>query len=301
MPLKLGQPAAKQAAVAPHKPSVDKYARLLEKVQSLNLGGGGFWKPPEGRSTFRILPAVGTMGYFFKEVGTHYLPGEKHFACLSISTDGQQDCPLCQVEKLLRDSGDKEAASAFYPSRSFTMNIIDRSKPDDGVKLYSPGVTVFQGLASMVADPDYGDISDVDNGFDVKLDRKGEGQKTKYQVSAARNPSPLGTADQVQTWLEQAQDIEAMVAKQLLSPEELIKQAGIGAYFGMEEAAAEEEPEEEEVEEVEELDEEDVFETPKPAARPATSRPVPQPAAGKVSTVLNQRMNQRAALLKKAH
>ncbi len=282
------------------KADANKYSKLLEKIQGMKLGGGGFWKPPEGRSTIRILPAVGAMQYFFKEVGTHYL-GDKNFRCLAITTEGQQECPLCQVHDSLQEAGDKKASEAFYASRSFNMNIIDRAHPDAGVQLFSPGVLVFQALTTFIQDPDYGDISDTEAGFDVKLDRTGQGTKTKYQVTLARNPSALGTPDQVTEWLAAAPDLDDQAVRGLPTSEDLIRQAGLEAYFGLE-AVAEEQPAEDEaaVEPWNEEDEEEVAPTPTPTRRAVVPTPAAKSAAPvTASGALQARMKQRAALMRK--
>lgn len=282
------------------KADTNKFAKLLEKIQGLKLGGSGYWKAPEGRSTIRILPAVGTMDYFFKEVGTHYI-GDKNYRCLSISTDGQQECPLCQVHDLLQES-DKKAAEMFYPSRGFSMNIIDRAHPENGVQVFSPGVQIFQALTTYIQDPDYGDISDAEAGFDVKLDRVGQNTSTKYQVSLARNPSVLGTPDQVAEWLAAAPDLYEQTARGLPTPEELIRQAGLESYFGLEAEAAEEEDQTKAGPEPEPWDEEEE-EVVQPTRPAATRRTAPTAAPAKAptaSSALQARMQQRAALLRKA-
>lgn len=287
MPLQLNKPKPAASAV---KSGADKYQKLLEKIQGMKLGGGGFWKPVVGRNIIRILPATGQMQYFFKEVGTHYLANDKYFKCLSITTDGQQECPLCQVHQALQDGGDKKAAETFYPSRAFNMNIIDRNNPDAGVQVFSPGVKIFQDLAAFIQDPEYGDITDVAQGFDVKIDRTGEGNKTQYQVTLARNPSVLGTQEQVDEWLAAAQDLDEQALK-LPTAEELIRSAGLESYFGMTPAA--EEPEQ--ADEVEPWDE-DEDEAPQQPAPRAAVRPVAPTASG----ALKQRMEQRAQMMRKA-
>jgi len=228
MPVVMPRKAAPVAATA------NKYAALLAKVQSLNLGGGKYWKPPVGRSVIRILPPIGTMGFFFKEAGVHYI-GDNHFGCPRISTDGQLPCPICEVQDELWKSGEKDAAKQFNVNRSFNVNIIDRGKPDSGVQIYCPGVSIFQAWAALVSDPDYGDISDPEQGFDIKIDRTGEGKNdTRYQVQCMRQPSPLGLPDEIEKWLADATDLEADATKGLLSYDELMLKSGVNIYFNIE-------------------------------------------------------------------
>lgn len=214
--------------------SQERYKKLLDKVNSLNLGGGGWWRPPVGVSTIRILPAVGSMDYFFVEVGQHYL-GEgnnKPFYCPSICTEGEQPCPICEVNEELYKAGEKEAASKFRAGRAFFMNIIDRNNPGQGVQKFAPGTTIFQAIASAVGDPDYGDVSDPDEGYDIKIERVGEGREnTKYQTRPVKRSSPMGTEEQINEWLGTADDLKAFVLEQLMPYDELAKKSGVDVYF----------------------------------------------------------------------
>lgn len=235
----------------------DRLKKLLDKVNSLNLGGGGWWRPPVGVSTIRILPAIGTMEYFFMEVGQHYIvDGSKPFYCPSICSEGVEKCPICEVNEALYRAGEKDAASKFRATRAFFMNVIDRSNPGQGVQRYAPGTTVFQAIASMISDPDYGDISDEADGYDIKIERVGEGREnTKYQVRPVKRPTPLGTDEQIEEWMSNAEDLKAYVDEQLMSYAELAEKSGVDVYF-----TEDEEPE-----------------PPKKTAKPATrsmSKPV---------------------------
>lgn len=205
------------------------YKALLEKVQNMDLGGGGIWKPKVGRSVIRILPPVGGMDFFFQQVGRHY---DQRQYCPLLSTEGELPCPICELNENLYAAGEKDAASKFRASKAFWMNIVDRSSDTAGPQIYAPGVTVFQILVSMISDPDYGDITDVEDGFDIKIDRDGQGIDTKYQVLPVRNPSPLNADDaQVDEWLVDAEDLSERVIEQLKNYDELIVAAGIQAYF----------------------------------------------------------------------
>lgn len=243
---------------APQMSPQERYKKLLEKVSSLNLGGGGWWRPPTGTSTIRILPAVGTMDYFFVEVGQHYLTeGGKPFYCPNICSEGKLPCPICEVNEELYKAGEKEAAGRFRASRAFFMNIIDRSNPGQGVLKFAPGTTIFQALASAIGDPDYGDISDAQDGYDIKIERTGEGREgTKYQTRPTKRSTPLADTDeQIEEWLNDADDLKAFVDEQLLSYDDLAEKSGVNVFF----AEDEEEPQ------------------PKAKAPAASKRAIPEP------------------------
>lgn len=226
-------------------PKVDKYKALLEKIGSMNLGGGGWWKPPQGTSTIRILPPVGGMDFFFVEVGQHYIgDNNKPFYCPAICTSGESKCPICDVNEELYRAGEKDAAAKFRATRSFFMNIIDRAHPDQGVLKYAPGTTLFGHMTSAIMDPDYGDITDAEEGYDFKVERTGEGKDTKYQGRPVKRSTPLGTDEQMAEWLEAAEDLSTYIADQitLLSYEDLAKKSGVDVFFVEEEDTQPEPP-----------------------------------------------------------
>lgn len=211
--------------------SADKYRALLEKVQAIDLATGDqFWKPPEGRSTIRILPPVGDMEFFFVEMGRHY---NQKVPCVNIISEGELECPVCDINEQLFQANEKEAASKFRVSRAFWMNIVDRSNEDAGPQIYTPGPQVFGFLVALVNDPDYGDISDVEMGIDIKLTRKGQGMETKYSVLPAMRASELGDEEDVDVWLEDAVDLAERAGGVLegYTYEDMIEKAGLGAWF----------------------------------------------------------------------
>ena len=50
--------------------------------------------------------------------------------------------------------------------------VVVRGREDEGVKFWGFGKTVYQELLSVIADPDYGDITDAMNGRDIGIERQ---------------------------------------------------------------------------------------------------------------------------------
>ena len=50
--------------------------------------------------------------------------------------------------------------------------VVVRGKESEGVKFWGFGKTVYQELLSVIADPDYGDITDATNGRDIMIERQ---------------------------------------------------------------------------------------------------------------------------------
>lgn len=195
---------------------VDRLAMLRDKLAKTDLrsGGGGFFSPPDGRSVIRILPEVGEMQFFYQQVGSHMLPGSenrKQFYCPNFTSEGELDCPICDYVEELKRSGDKASlalASALRVKRKFWMNVIDRDHESVGPQIFTPGVMVFGQISSLISDPDYGDIFDVDKGIDIIIERKGKNLETEYQVKPRRDSSPLSEdEDTLNEWLDKARDL----------------------------------------------------------------------------------------------
>lgn len=190
----------------------DKLAQLRAKLKTTDMGGGGvgFWSPKEGKNIIRIMPETGDMDFFFQTVGVHHLPNKKRVYCPRFTTEDQLPCPICEtVDQLYRgDAAQKQLAGELRVRKAYWMNVIVRGEENLGPQIYTPGVTVFGSIASLISDPDYGDVMDIDDGIDITIDRSGKGLDTEYQVTPRRNSSPLSEdADLAQEWLDKAKDL----------------------------------------------------------------------------------------------
>jgi len=247
--------------------SEERLAALRAKISGMDLGGGqGFFTPKEGRNVIRILPAVGTMDYFFQEVGTHYnLPDSATEKCPSFTTNGAYTCPICELVEELYKAGKsyRDLAGKLRVRRQFWMNVVVREAGDrqgetgNGPLIYTPGTSVFKSVQTLVGDPDYGDISDVDDGIDLTVDRKGQGLDTEYEVLSRKHSFALSPdAEKVDEWLQEAKDLTPVMlgddpseditvkgdAVVVLMPyDRILEKYGLGPGADVEELAQEEE------------------------------------------------------------
>lgn len=209
-----------------------KYLSLLKKLESVK-SDSGFWKPAMGMNSIRILPEVGKMEFFFVEMGRHYV-GDKHmYDCRNINSGGELECPLCKVNQLLYEAGEAQEAKKWRASKSYLMNVIVRGKESEGPKVYAAGQIVFGHIASLIGDPDVGDVSDANEGFDLKLERTGEGLDTRYTTREARNPTKLGTPDEIEKWLQEAKDLQEYVEEHCPDFNEVAVQSGAAVFIGI--------------------------------------------------------------------
>ena len=206
----------------------DRLAKMRERMEKTDVGEGGvgFWRPKVGRSIIRILPEVGSMeeGVWWTVVGKHYgLPGAPKAGefCPSFVSEGKEPCPICEMVSVLwkGSESDKAMASQLGLRKQYWMNIVARDPKDkggdtgDGPYVYTPGVTIFKYIQALMLDAEYGDITDIDDGIDLVVDRKGEGVKTEYQLMPrGRGRCPLHKdEDQQQEWLDNAKDLSVVM------------------------------------------------------------------------------------------
>jgi len=208
-------------AVTKKPAKMDRGARLAalrDKIKNTDLGGGGgagFWSPKEGANVIRILPEVGDMPFFFQTVGRHYFPpdGKKNVYCPKFTTEGERECPVCEIVEDLYKSGDaanKTLAGQLRVRKQYWMNVIDRSADKDKTAplIYTPGQKVFGSIVALIQDPDYGDIHDIEQGLDITINRSGKGLETEYEVVPRRKASPLSQdPDKAAEWIEKAKDL----------------------------------------------------------------------------------------------
>lgn len=203
-------------------------AKLAERLNQLNQqsnrsnSGMSFLDIKDGRNVVRILPPHSSSEMFYEEAWVHYGVGKSEenkkgsmVVCPTTLGDHMK-CPVCELSKQFRalskkkdDSYDKQAREIMRKKRVY-YNAIDRGedistytkdgdtwKNEDGeegspVKVMSSGVGVFKDLLGYICDPEYGDITDAEEGLDVIITKSGSGFNTKYEVKTARKESAIG-------------------------------------------------------------------------------------------------------------
>jgi hypothetical protein len=111
-----------------------------------------------------------------------------------------EDCAVCDFIDALYNTKQKEdesLAKRMGASSRYYFNVIDRSveEGDEGygeVLVYGAGTTVFQDILGIIVDPDYGDITDPEKGYDIIITKSGSGLKTEYKTNARPKQTPIG-------------------------------------------------------------------------------------------------------------
>jgi len=202
--------------------------QIKNKLKTLNLQGSQkekvdftkvIWKPKEeGKYTIRFVSSKFKEIFAeneinpFKEMYLHYGIGK--FPIFALTNWSEKD-PIVEFAKQLKASGDKEdwkLSKKLEPKMRVFAPIIVRGEEEKGVRLWEFGKATYSQLLGIAEDEDFGDFTNVDEGFDFTLKavisetagRKG----LKSTISPRPKSSPLSTDPaQIQKWLNEQPNI----------------------------------------------------------------------------------------------
>ena len=141
---------------------MDKMRAKLSALQNKSDKKSVFWRPQDGEQTIRIVPTPD--GDPFKEYWFHYNVGNNP-GFLSPKKNFGQDDPLDNFVRSLFKEGSDESikmAKNLMARQRFFAPVIVRGEENEGVRLWGFGKTAYQELLNLVLNPDYGDITDVE-------------------------------------------------------------------------------------------------------------------------------------------
>jgi hypothetical protein len=151
---------------------INAVKKRLAQLQTSTTRSTNLWKPQPGKTQIRIIPYKLNPETPFIELFFHYDLGGKSF--LSPTSFGRPD-PIEEFADKLKQSGNREdwrlGKKLEAKLRTFAPVVV-RGEENQGTKFWGFGKTVYQELLSIIADPDYGDITDPVNGRDVVVEFK---------------------------------------------------------------------------------------------------------------------------------
>jgi len=161
---------------------------------------------PVGDTRIRLLPSPYPGCKPIQVVHQHNfkMPGQKNnviFNCAEMMA--QRPCPGCELYRSMKKSPNKEVREAAYDFapkfRAIGYAAIRKVEKGAIVDTFGPkkvgiGKKLFEKLAILRRNPDYGDITDPGpSGVDLTITRTGTTQNdTSYELIAARKSSSLG-------------------------------------------------------------------------------------------------------------
>jgi len=175
---------------------LDAIKSKLESLQSTTSTANNFWKPDPGKQVVRIVPYTHNKDNPFVELFFHYNLGQNK-TFMSPASFGRPD-PVQEFADKLKSTGDKDEwiqGKRLEPKMRTFAPVIVRGQESEGVKFWGFGKTVYQELLSVIADPDYGDITDPVNGRDIMIERQtpaeAGNQYGKTTVRVKPNQTPI--------------------------------------------------------------------------------------------------------------
>lgn len=198
--------------------------KKLNQLSGVNTKKNVMWRPEENQEyTIRIVPFKNNDGQPFKELYFYYNIGSNP-GILAPYQFGKPD-PFQELITKLRDEASKESyelAKKLYPKMRCYAAVIVRGEEDKGVRLWAFGKSVYQSLLNYMIDEDYGDITDVESGRDIRVScvKAAGKQFADTDVRPRGKDSPLSEdASKSMQWIDGVPDLNDMF--ELKSYEEL--------------------------------------------------------------------------------
>ena len=204
--------------------------RKLATLRGENKGNGNsvFFRPDDGDTDIRIVPAPN--GDPLKEMFFHYNVGNHQGGIMCPKRNFGERCPICDFASSLwreaADNNDEEskklAKSLFVRTRYFSPVVV-RGREDEGIKVYGYGKTAYELLLGYILDPEYGDVTDINEGTDITLTytkptKPGAFPQTNLKMR--RNTSPLiEDVDAISPLLDRMPDFDSLFER--LTPEQI--------------------------------------------------------------------------------
>ncbi len=152
---------------------ISKIKDRLNQLQSTTSNKDKFFKPQPGKTQIRIVPYKFNKDNPFIELFFHYNLGQNK-TYMSPASFGRPD-PVEEFAAKLKSTGNKDdwlQGRKYDPTLRTFVPVVVRGAEHEGVRFWGFGKTVYQELLSIIADPDYGDITDPVNGRDVVIERQ---------------------------------------------------------------------------------------------------------------------------------
>ena len=147
---------------------LERMRAKLNSITGKDRAKNDFWRPDDGENNIRIVPTAD--GDPFKEFHFHYNVGQGGFLCPKRNFG--DDCPVCNFANKLWNDGTEESkrqAKDLFAKQRFFSPVLVRGQEAEGVKVWGFGKMAYEKLLTIVLDPDYGDITDPDDGNDLKI------------------------------------------------------------------------------------------------------------------------------------
>lgn len=172
----------------------------------------------DGNNLRRILWPKGDAESFYEEGMVHFGVGPEGKSMAVCAHNFDKKCPICDYADSLKDSDDPEDKQVYNDikaKRRIYINVLNRDADDPNKPVVLPiGVMILRGILDIICDPDYGDITDPEEGRDITIKRSGKMLNTKYSVIAKPKTTPAAKGIDPDALEEQMADLSALFREQ---------------------------------------------------------------------------------------
>ena len=202
---------------------MSKMRERLSQLQSKGSGGSSaFWRPSDGSQTIRIVTTKD--GDPFKDYFFHYNVGSNSGFLCPKKNFGEY-CPVCDFASKLYKEGDDDSvkmAKDLTARQRFFSPVLVRGEENLGVKVWGYGKMAYETLLNLVLNPEYGDITDIEEGTDLDLHYgKAPGQSfPQTKLTPKRSTSPVcveATPEACKEILDSVPDFNSLFEKKSTS------------------------------------------------------------------------------------
>ena len=199
--------------------------RKLATLRGENKGNGNsvFFRPDDGDTDIRIVPAPD--GDPLREMFFHYNVGNHQGGIMCPKRNFGERCPICDFASSLwreaannNDEESKKLAKSLFVRARYYSPVLVRGREDEGVKIYAYGKTAYELLLGYILDPEYGDVTDINEGTDITLTYTKPTKPGAYpqtNLKMRRNTSPLlEDVDAISPLLDRMPDFDSLFERQ---------------------------------------------------------------------------------------
>jgi hypothetical protein len=207
--------------------NTDEIKKRLARLQtkgSPNSNGkkwsDNFWKPQPGKKhEVRIVKYKHSDDSLpFTELYFYFGIGKPRM--ISLVNYDEAD-PIMEFASELRKTNDEEnkkLAKRLNPKMRVFAPVVVRGEEEAGVRFWEFGPQVYTELLQYMDDEDYGDITDIKNGFDIKIEQIPAEQSGKAYPTTTIKLKPRITplskdAKQAEDWLENQPNVKKLYTK----------------------------------------------------------------------------------------
>lgn len=206
------------------KLSLDKVTKKSADLKKSGNYNTDYDKLEKGKNVRRVLPPKGDNDVFWSEGFLHFglgSDGKKTVTCLETYGEGKK-CPICQyVEELKKSKNkeDKQLVDRIRRVKRTYIAVLNRDAEEEKPLVLPVGQTIMKQIVDLICDPDYGDITDFEEGRDITITKSGSGLNTEYSVIAKPKTTVASEDFTAEELDEELPDLDALFVRK--SPEEL--------------------------------------------------------------------------------